>query len=51
MVKVPSTDGQAALVIVHALAEVSNIGLARAGLGLLAEVGLLVLGGEIGGGL
>ena len=49
LVEIPSADGQAALVVVHALAEVANVGLAWSGLGLLAEVGLLVLGGKVGG--
>ena len=47
LVQVPSADGQAALVLVHALAEVVDVGAACAG--RLHLCGALVLLGEVGG--
>jgi hypothetical protein len=52
LVQVPSADGQAALVVVHALAEVVDVGSARAGrghLGSLRHLGCVLVGlGELG---
>jgi hypothetical protein len=47
LVQVPSTDSQAALVLVHALAEVVDVGATCAG--RLHLGGALVLLGEVGG--
>lgn len=57
LIQIPSTDVQAALVVIHALPEVANLGLASTallgrvvGLVLLCEVGVLgLLLGRCGG--